>query len=669
MFSLFAATLVISAVFADGFAPDEGDEAVQVWNIGSRPVDLSGYRIADATGDAAFPVGAQLAAGARLWLTRDAARFARTFGHAPDWAWTSPSLGAWPAGRSGGAAGVGRLIVRSAPPRLANSGDTLRLVAPDGGHADVVTYALGADRPGVDRRAATSAGWHGPAVAPFRLTGVGVGAQVLYRKLDPLLGLPIADTDRAADWASDPDDPWLGRRVRLPGWDLEDRTVPVRVPVRTIRADDDGPTLADGGLELALAPDALLPFLVRHLAAARSTIELAAYTFDNPDLADVLASRASHGVRVRVLVDGAPAGGHSPVQRWCLARIAAAGGDVQFMDQGGDVRPRYASFHAKVIVIDARVVLIGTENPGLGAAPAPGRPGRRGAYVATALPEVAAWAVDLLARDLDPVHHADVRPFQPTDPVRGAPAGDYSPPRPADVPGRYAPLAPEPVLLSDVTGLALFTAPENILHPAAGLLALVERAGPGDAVRVAQLREPWAWGQPPAAGATALGTGRQPAAAGGTVHAAGDAPPTNPRAAAYLAAARRGARVRVLLDGRFDDPASPDGNWATAARLNAAARAEHLDLEARLADPAGGGLHAKIVLVALAAGRDVEALRAAHWVHLGSWNGTEVSAKANREAAVQFESARGHAFLARVFDADWAGAAGMRAWVPWAGVP
>ena len=81
-----------------------------------------------------------------------------------------------------------------------------------------------------------------------------------------------------------------------------------------------------------------------------------------------------------------------------------------------------------------------------------------------------------------------------------------------------------------------------------------------------------------------------------------------------------------------------------------------------MADPAGGGLHAKLVLVEIAAGRDVAAYRAMHWVHLGSWNGTEVSAKANREAVVQFESADGHAFLARVFDGDWAGAAGEITW-------
>ena len=68
---------------------------------------------------------------------------------------------------------------------------------------------------------------------------------------------PLSEADRAVETAirdrlakERPDDGLLGRRVRLPGWDIEDRVVPVRVPLRTIRADDDGPTLADGALEL-----------------------------------------------------------------------------------------------------------------------------------------------------------------------------------------------------------------------------------------------------------------------------------------------------------------------------------------------------------------------------------------------------------------------------------
>lgn len=630
--------VVISAVFPNGMARDDADEAIQLWNVGGGAVDLGGHVLSTASGSAAFPDGARLPAGGRWWLARDAGAFARTFGEAPDWAWAGTALGDWPA--SDGANGVKALTTPRARLRLANGGAWLRLAAPDGRLVDAVRYA-DAPRPAE----APAPGWRGPAVVPYALPGVSTAEQVLYRKLDPLLGRPVTDSDTAVDWASDTADPVLGRRARLPGWNLETRFRPLRVPLQPPRPGDDGPGLADGAIELAVAPDALLPFLRRHLAAAAASIDLAAYTFDNPDLADILADRARAGVRVRLMVDGAPAGGQTPAQRWCLARVAAAGGEVRTMDRGGDIRPRYASYHAKVVVVDGATLLIGTENPGLGAAPQPGRPGRRGVFAALAQPDAVAWAVALLADDLDAARHADVRPFQPDHPTRGAPSADYAPPRPADVAGAYAPLAPDPAVLGDVSALTLLSAPENILHPTAGLTALVARAGAGDPVRVAQLREAWEWGPGEAAGGGFTGV------------------PSNPRLAAYLDAARRGARVRILLDGRFDD-GGPNSNRDTAARLNAIARAQRLDLEARLADPAGGGLHAKLVLVALAPRRDAAAWAASHWIHLGSWNGTEVSAKANREAAIQFESADGHAFLARVYDADWARAPALRVWLP-----
>jgi hypothetical protein len=44
----------------------------------------------------------------------------------------------------------------------------------------------------------------------------------------------------------------------------------------------------------------------------------------------------------------------------------------------------------------------------------------------------------------------------------------------------------------------------------------------------------------------------------------------------------------------------------------------------------------------------------AHWIHVGSLNGTEVAHKVNREVAVQVESAALHAYLATVFTWDWA---------------
>jgi hypothetical protein len=115
----------------------------------------------------------------------------------------------------------------------------------------------------------------------------------------------------------------------------------------------------------------------------------------------------------------------------------------------------------------------------------------------------------------------------------------------------------------------------------------------------------------------------------------------NPRLEAYLAAARRGATVRILLDSYFD----LDGeNAATVAYVQGIARAEGLDVEARRGDPTHLGLHNKMVLASIG-GRG--------YVHAGSLNGGESSAKINRELALQVQSNEAYDYLKAVFDYDW----------------
>ncbi len=117
----------------------------------------------------------------------------------------------------------------------------------------------------------------------------------------------------------------------------------------------------------------------------------------------------------------------------------------------------------------------------------------------------------------------------------------------------------------------------------------------------------------------------------------------NPRLDAYIAAARRGATVRVLLDAFFDDLASPRSNLRTVEYLNYIARAEGLDLQARRGNPTVG-IHNKLVLAQIG-GRG--------WTVAGSLNGGEVSAKLNREVALLVGSDEVYAYLADVFWYDW----------------
>jgi hypothetical protein len=122
----------------------------------------------------------------------------------------------------------------------------------------------------------------------------------------------------------------------------------------------------------------------------------------------------------------------------------------------------------------------------------------------------------------------------------------------------------------------------------------------------------------------------------------------NLRIQSYLDAARRGARVRVLLNGGTFDAASMSltQNIEAAAYLNELAQAEGLDLSAHLGDPTRYGIHNKMVLVDLGA--------EGKYVHVGSLNGSETSSKINREMALQVRSAALFDYLHAVFQDDWA---------------
>ncbi len=289
--------------------------------------------------------------------------------------------------------------------------------------------------------------------------------------------------------------------------------------------------------------------------------------------------------------------------------------------------------HAKYAVIDGRRALISTENFGPSGLPADdfadGTAGSRGFLVVTDAPGIVGQLGRLFAADLDPAR-PDIRRWSPeTD----SPPPDF---RPGSGGGSgYIPTFTTPLNLTGTFTFELIRSPENSLKPHAGLFDLLARAGPGWEVLVQALYEPPFWG----------GSG------------AGPETDPNPRLEGIFAAARRGARVRILLDGLYGSTPDPAGNRAACDYAGRVARAEGLDLACRLANPTGLGIHSKLVLV----GAGTEG-----WVHLGSINGSEVSSKANREVALQFGSKAAYDFLAAVFWADWNSGTRVsaRTWLP-----
>lgn len=591
------ARLLLAAAHIDSALSGEGDEALLLWNVGVYAQPLAGWRLSTQSRTATFPLTTTLTIqpGARLWCAAEAATFRQTFGAAPQCEWATDT-------EPDAVDLIGGLT-------LANNGGLIQLSTPGGDVMDTLIYGA---------EAQPAMGWQGAPAQLYTRGDMPSVGQVWHRKLDPSTLLPL-DTDRATDWAGDLADLDWGRRVRLAGWGgwgADDLYLP---PL----------TAADATVTVLVGPEGLFQPLAAQLAAATTSIDLAGYTFEHPALAEALAAAARRGVRVRMLLEGSPAGGFKDLQKWCLAQIVEAGGDVRFFAAADHApkgyRPRYRFAHAKYLIIDDRLALNGTENFSYDAFPidtsAPVG-GRRGYYLATDAPPVVVALKQLFDTDWAPDRFPDVRSFEVGHERYGGPPADYvAPPPPAHVVAESPFGAPQ-----IVTGMARFqvlSAPENALHPEAGLLSLFGRAGADDEIYLEQLYEHKHWGA----------TNSNPIA------------DPNPRLMALIAAARRGATVRLLLDSFFDDPQSLRNNRATIAYLNDLAAAEGLDLEARIGNPAAAGIHAKLALVRV--GNE-------QWSAVGSLNGGETSHKLNREVVLLTDMAGVYDRLREVFAWDWA---------------
>ncbi|MGD2039369.1 MAG: phospholipase D-like domain-containing protein [Anaerolineae bacterium] len=583
--------ILVDALHYQGYETGQDDEAFRLLNLSGAPVDLGGWRVGDGESSALFPLSTTLSAGQAIWCAREATAFARQFGFQPDFEYGTGSDPVVP-DMEGGA------------PAFADDGDECQLWDGLGNLVDALVYRGGDTQ---------VAGWQGDALQPWspNAKSFPVSGQILIRKREPATGLPVNDTDTLADWAQDPADHDNGRKVRYPGWDAERLFFTERVT-------------ETAHLTVAVAPDHAFAAVGALLAQAQQRIQIEAYTFRSRELADLLLARLEEGVAVTILLEGEPAfGGVTDQQRWIARQLSEAGAEILFMvnNSEADVYDRYPHLHAKMILVDGRLALIGSENlnpTGLPAdAKGDGTAGHRGVLLITDAPRVVARVQAIFDADFDPAHHVDLGGCDQLPELCSPPAGfepDWTPAWTS-----YTVRFTQPLVVEGELAFEVLHSPENSLRPTDGLLGLLHRAGPGDMILIEQSYELCHWG--PTEGTPETDP--------------------NPRLEAYLAAARRGATVRVLLDGHYEGQVE---NAATVAYLQSQAQAGGLDLQARLGDPTYLGLHNKMVLASIG-GRG--------YVHAGSINGSEVSSKANRELALQVQSEAAYDYLKTVFDYDW----------------
>lgn len=575
-----ASPVSIDQVLFDGYALNDMDEAVRLINTSDRPVSLAGWSLSDG-GSALATITAEikLSPGEGTWLARDLVAFRTSFGEDAGY---QPAR--WPG--------------------FANEGDEVFLLDEQGRLMDTLVYMNGNT---------LQAGWSGSATWPYKVTGVfGVEGQILYRRRDPGSGRPVIDTDTASDWAQMTADVVNGRKVLYPGWDIDRYFFP-------------GAISSSSTLTVAVAPDNAYETLLSTINHARTSIDLASLTLENVGLGTALAAAAQRGVGVSVLLEGAPPGGIADQERYICSRLEAAGGSCWFMisDSTWRIHDRYSYMHAKYLVIDGRIAVVSSENFSPNSMPSDpksdGTWGRRGVVLITDNGAIADHLSDLFDDDLDP-DHTDILRWSAEHPVYGAPPPGFTP---LTTSGgiTYTVRYPEAAVFPDVGSWELGQAPENALRSDDGLLGIVNRVGQGDSLFVQQLAERPYWG------ATNSDSSADP----------------NPRLEAYIAAARRGASVRLLLDQYLDHPDSKVSNAVSCAYVNTIAGQEALSLRCSLGNPTGLGIHNKMVLARI---------DGHGYIHVGSLNGTELSHKGNREVTLQIQSDEAFHYLAGMFAAD-----------------
>ena len=579
------------AFLPDGYALRDVDEAFAIQNVGESALFLGGWQVSDGEGTITLP-DLVLMPRQILWCARQAAAFAEVWGQKADCEYEEDTDPDAP-----NAIGTA--------PNLNNNGDELQLIAPDGRIEDAVVFGAQGD--------VSIEGWSGNALTPYTPTNAFAReGQVFYRLFDIDTRLPLSDTDTRSDWAQGNEDPVRGRRTAYPGWDLFTLSHPIHVTFP-----------AERSAQLLVTPDNALDAFLAAFQQAEFSIDIEVYELTHPVLVDALAQKARSGVAVRVLVEGSPAGGLTDDSRWAAQQLVQAGAQVDFMVNDVDnAHDRYPYLHAKFAVIDARMLILSTENFKLSSLPADADDGetlgRRGYAVIIEDPTLSDRAMTIFSLD-DDRSHGDIFPWQADHPQYGLPHDpNYQPPQPENLMG-YRVRYPQPFAIDDATEGMLFTAPEASLPQ---LLSLIQQAGPGDIILTQQLFEHPYWGP----------TDSNP----------DDNP--NVRLEALIAAARRGATVRILLDEFFDAPYAPRSNLNTVNYLNDIAAREGLDLQARRGNPAGAGLHAKLHLLAVGDDR---------WVVLASMNGGEASNKLNREIGLALKTRQGYNALADVFMDDW----------------
>lgn len=389
----------------------------------------------------------------------------------------------------------------------------------------------------------------------------------------------------------------------------------------------------EGDAAFSVSPDSAFIGLTTALMEAKESIDMNIYMLTSKNIGAVLSTKAEQGVKIRVLVEGEPHGGSVfPAVKQTLDLLNESfkgkgkNAKLFVMTTNGDAKNkrRYVFNHAKYAVVDGKKIFVSSDNFTGSAFPDPSRTiyegGTRGWQVFLENSQVAAELTKVFEEDVN--GKTDVVAYEKAnikvnDPNGGAP-----------LPKREKRTAQSFGIELGRSGKAsLCTSPKSEK-------CIVEfiRSAKTDLV-VEHLSLPYYW--KPFANGKLAETG-----------------PVNPIVAEILAAAKRGVKVKVLVnddksfseDGKTSDKDVEITNGFVVEQLNKDAAKLRLPLEAATFSHRNTQTSYAHNKGMIADGKRV---------FVSSINGTQNSVENNREVAVSIETEDGARYFGEVFGFDW----------------
>jgi len=588
---------------------NQAGEAILLVNTTDTVLALDNYALTDFdpgfTNQAVFPAGSVLGPYGRLWIARDAAVFFRDMGFTPD----------YESGALDGDPNVPNLDIPLDLLSLDHTGDEVAITAA-GDSTNVVDLVLISAGDSYDDAAALiNANWSGAGVEPYIPPVMGTRGTLEMRKI---VDNQFVDTDSAVDWISETVTdvyPVLGRRTFRTGW--------------LVDAYLDGPleVTVPSTFSAYLSPDNAYEGIRDLIQSAQESILLKTYLFDSQKITNLLVERLQANVSVTVLMDFGDENPRSakdtPLNqraRHVAEQLTNAGGQFFYKRAPSTTREsRFYLLHEKAIIVDGERVMWGSGNPSPASFPPDDKSdgvtfANRDGWAMTDAPPIISYLTDVFYQDLSGY---DIFEY---------PAGPGGAEEFRWLPGMktafnalpdktsYEIRHPAPLEVQGDIGYEVVLGPENVLMQGRGNLDLVNRAGVGDVI-LAQVNITSTWD-----GEAALNT----------------------RLQSYVEAARRGARVRLLIDGYH---VVTDRNLPIYNYLLGVIAAEDIDLETQMGLAGTNRMHNKLILAEI---------NGEKFASIGSLNESEKAYKLTRELQIIVKSDAVHTYLRNMFDLDWA---------------